>query len=237
MAIKRLVILVVAVVAVAAGGALGGLLAFSYCAGLLPFNQEAANLPPVRVTEKQITTIQENKALKDAAARVMGAVIGVKIVSDKGAALAQGSGVILTSDGLAAAPNDLFPAGTTAKITAGGKTAAFEVIKRDKALNLVILKLESANWPTAGFYQLDDLKLGERVFLAGVLANGANFVNEGVVRNFDADGITTNIGEIAAASGAAAFDIEGRIIGIADISKTGQVSVIPISKIKEISGL
>lgn len=232
MTIKRLAIIIAAVVAVVASGALGGLLAFSYCAGFLPFNQgNFDSLAPVRVTEKQVTTIQENKALKDAAAKVFGAVIGVKVAS------AYGSGVILTSDGLAAVPYDLFPAGAKAEVVAGGKTTAFEVLKRDKASNLVILKLENANWPTAGFYQLDNLKLGERVFLAGMFNGGANFVNEGIVRDFTPETIDTNINEKTEAMGAAAFDIEANIMGIAVISKSGQVTVIPISKIKEVSGL
>ncbi|MGB2631832.1 MAG: trypsin-like peptidase domain-containing protein [Minisyncoccales bacterium] len=237
MTIKRFATIVAAAAAVAMSGALGGLLAFSYCAGLLPFNQDnKENLPPVRVTENKITTIQENKALKDAAAKVFGAVIGVKATGAKGAA-SYGSGVILTSDGLAVLPNDLFPAGATAKITAAGKTASFEVLKRDKALNLVILKLENANWSTAGFYQMDDLEPGERVFLAGMLASGDNFVNEGLVRDFTLDAINTNIYEKAEVLGAPAFDIEGNIMGICDIDKSGKVSVIPISKIRELSGL
>jgi len=237
MTIKRLAAIVAAVAAVMMSGALGGLLAFSYCAGLLPFSQaNPSDLAPMRVIEKQITTIQENKALKDAAAKVFGAVLGVKVTGANGA-VAYGSGVILTSDGLAAVPGNLFPAGAVAQITAAGKVASFEVLKRNKKLNLVILKLENSNWFTAGFYRLDDLKLGERVFMAGVLSSGANFVNEGIVRDFTAESIVTNIYEKADAEGAPVFDIEGNIIGIADISKTGQVSIIPISKIKQASGL
>jgi S1-C subfamily serine protease len=237
MSIKRLVVILVAVIAMTACGALGGLLAFSYCAGLLPFNQiSIESLPPVRVTETNEVVIQENKALKDAAAKVFGAVIGVKITGAKGAVVS-GSGVALTSDGLAAVPYSLFGPGAKAEIVARGKVAEFEVLKRDKALNLVILKLKDADLSTAGFYQLENLKLGERVFLAGVLPGGDNFVNEGIVRDFTTDIINTNIYEESGVSGAPAFDIEGNIMGIATISKTGQVSIIPISKIKEFSGL
>jgi hypothetical protein len=237
MTIKRFATIILAVVAVVMSGALGGLLAFSYCAGLLPFNQaNPSDLAPMRVTEKQITTIQENKALKDAAAKVFGAVINVKIISASGAVI-HGSGMVLSSDGLAAVPYGLFLPGAKAEIIASGKAAEFEVLKRDKASNLVILKLKNGNWPTAGFYQLENLKLGERIFLAGTLSSGANFVNEGIVRDFTAEIINTNINEAAEALGAPAFDIEGNIIGIAAITKTGQVSIIPISKIKQASGL
>jgi hypothetical protein len=237
MTIKRFAAIVAAVAAAVMSGVLGGLLAFSYCAGLLPFGREnIENLPPVHITEKQITTIRENEALKNAAAKVMGIAIGIKITGSKNA-ISYGSGVVITSDGLAAVPYGLFPPGASAQITAGGKTAAFEVLKRDKATNLVILKLENGNWPTAGFCQMDNLKLGERVFLAGISATGGNFVNEGIVRDFTADSINTNIYEKAEALGAPAFDIEGNIMGISSVDKTGRVSVIPISKIKELSGL
>ncbi|MFA6376635.1 MAG: trypsin-like peptidase domain-containing protein [Candidatus Paceibacterota bacterium] len=219
------------------GGVLGGLAAFSYLAGLLPFNaDEVKNLAPVRITERQEVTIQENKALKDAVAKVVGAVIGIKVTTVKGA-VTYGSGMIISSDGMAVLPFSLFGSGTSAQVIAGGKTVKFEVVKRDKKQNLVILKLENSNWPTAGFYQLDNLKLGERVFVAGMLSAGGNFVNEGVVRDFDAEAINTTINEKSEALGAPVFDIEGNILGIAEVAKTGQVSVISISRIKEFSGL
>jgi len=222
-----------------AGGILGGLAAFSYFAGLLPFNVnagDAKNLAPVRITERQEVTIQENKALKDAVAKVSGIAAGIKVTNAKGAVV-YGSGVILSSDGMVALPYSLFGPGASAQVTVAGKVAAFEVLKRDKTQNLVILKLENSNWPTAGFYQLDNLRLGERVFLAGTLSGGGNFVNEGVVRDFNSDSINTSIYEKTEALGAPVFDIEGNILGIADVAKSGQVAVIPISKIKSFSGL
>ena len=220
-----------------ASGIAGGALAFFYLAGLLPFGSgDVESLAPVRITERQEVIIQENKALKDAAAKVVDIAAGIKVTKSTGAA-AYGSGVIFTSDGMVAVPYSLFPPGAAAEVTARGKKAAFEVLKRDKAQNLVILKLKDPNWPTAGFYQLDNLKMGERVFLAGTLAGGGNFVNEGIVRNFTAGLITTSIYEKAEAEGSPMFDIEGNIMGIASIDKTGQVIVIPISKIRELSAL
>jgi len=234
---KILVKLFLAAVLAFVAGTAGGFLAFLYLSGLLPFDaKNIENMPPVRVTEKQETTIQENKALKDAAAKVGGIAIGVKITNSQGT-VSYGSGLIFTSDGMAAVPYNLFSPGTSAQVTAGGKTAAYQVLKRDQAQNLVILKLESANWPTAGFYQLDSLNLGERVFLVGVLPAGGNFVSEGIVRDFSASNITTDIYEKSEAQGSPVFDIEGNIMGMADVARSGQVSVIPIDAIKGFSGL
>ena len=224
------------ILAAFAAGILGGLAAFSYLFGNPFISGNGLNFSPVRVTEKQVTTVQENNALKDAAAKVANVAIGVKVTGAKGA-VAYGSGLILTSDGLVVVPYSLFPPGSNAEVTAGGKKATFEVVKRDKGSNLAILKLEASNWPTASFYQLDNLKLGERIFLAGKLSSGGNFVNEGVVRDFDENVINTNIIDQVSAQGSPAFDIEGNIMGIATVDKSGWVSIIPISKIKEASGL
>ena len=224
------------ILAAFAAGILGGLAAFSYLSGNSFISGSGSSFSPVRVTEKQTTTIQENSALKDAVAKATNIAVGVKVTSAKGA-LVNGSGLILSSDGLVAVPYSLFPPGSNAEVIADGKKAAFEVVKRDKGNNLVILKLEASNWPTASFYQFDNLKLGERIFLAGELAASGNFVNEGVVRDFDENTIETNIIDKAEAQGSPAFDIEGNIMGIATVDKSGWVSVIPITKLKEVSGL
>jgi hypothetical protein len=235
--LKRFVKLLLAGVLVLAGGALGGLMAFSYFAGLLPFKvANSENITPVPVVEKQQVTIQENKALTDAVAKVEGIAIGIKIIGSKGLAT-YGSGVILSSDGLAVVPYSLYFPGAVVEVVAAGKKTSFQILKRDKAQNLVLLKLEGSNWPTAGFYQLDGLNLGERVFLAGVLPAGGNFASEGIVRDFSTRSITTNIFEKAEAEGSPVFDIEGNIMGIADVARSGQVSVIPIDAIKGFSGL
>ena len=140
--------LFLAILAAFAAGILGGLAAFSYLFGNPFISGNGLNFSPVRVTEKQVTTVQENNALKDAAAKVANVAIGVK-VTGAGGAVAYGSGLILTSDGLVVVPYSLFPPGSNAEVTAGGKKATFEVVKRDKGSNLAILKLEASNWPTA----------------------------------------------------------------------------------------
>ena len=233
--IKRLFKLVAFVAILLAAGVLGGMAAFHQCAGLMPFYQDSIRFP-AQTEEKQEVIIQENKALKDAFAKVKDAAIAVKITDAKGKVV-YGSGVAITSDGLAAVPHDLYPPSSAAEVFSNGEKVGFEVIKRDKESNVAILKLQASGLFTSGFYPAENLQLGERIFLAGILPEGGFFVNEGIARDFTEDAITTNIRETAAAAGAPAFDIEGNILGIAQVNKTGQVWVIPIWKIKEISGL
>ncbi|MCU0652981.1 MAG: serine protease [Candidatus Pacebacteria bacterium] len=223
------------VIAAVAGGALGGAAAFSYLVGTMPADFGGFNVSSMPVNSKPVVTIQENKALKDAVAKVANTAVAIKTTTAKGTAY--GSGVILTSDGLVAFPYTLFPPGTEAQVIVAGKPVAFQVVKRDKDKNLAILKLEGSSWPTSSFYRLENLKLGERVVMAGVLESGGNFSDEGVVRDFTPEVINTNILERASAQGAPVFDIEGNILGIAMVSKDGWVSVIPISAIKTIAGL
>lgn len=190
------------------------------------------NVAPVYLTEREEVVIQENTALKNAIAGAANTAIAVEIASSK-----SGCGAALTSDGIVAIPYSLFPPGASAEISVAGQKISFEILKRDKDLNLAIAKLEIADLSTAGFYSLENLKLGERIFLVGASPDGSFFTNEGIVRDFDESKITTNIYEKNEVLGAPVFDIEGNILGIADVDKTGLVSVIPISKIKETSGL
>lgn len=196
----------------------------------------AMTAAPVYLTETKETIIQENTALKNAVAAANGTVAALAIASKTGE-LIYGCGAALTSDGIIATPHSLFEPGAAAQMSVAGEKTSFEVLKRDKDLNLAIIKLETADLSTAGFYPLEELRLGERIFLVGVSSAGKSFANEGIVRDFDGETIATSISEKNEALGAPVFDIEGRILGIADIDKNGLVHVIPIWKIKEASGL
>lgn len=227
---------VLALVAVAlVSGLVGGQLASSYLVGdfSLALDNNIAQKPVA--VQKQVT-IRENEAIVDEISKVSGISISVEATGAKGA-VTSGSGVIITSDGLAAVPYSLYPPGSQAKVMVDGQKASYTVLKRDKATNVAILKLEGNNWPTAGFYSLDDIKMGQRVFMVGALSENANFANEGIVRSVSADSVGTNIIEKPQAAGSPVFDIEGNIIGMALVDDAGFVTAIPIAKIKELSGL
>lgn len=233
--IKKLIKLVLLLIVMVSAGALGGVIAFNQCAGLFSLYQYSGMMPMAE--EKTEVVIQENKALKNTIAKVKGAVIEIRVADAKNN-ITQGSGIILASDGIAAAVYDFYPPGAKAEVFHGGEKIGFEVLKRDKDADAVILKLNAADLPTMGFYHAEDLMLGERVFLAGARGGGNDFfVNEGIVRDFAENKITTSIYESAVAAGAPVFDIEGKILGIAEIAKNGQTSIIPVWKLKEIGGL
>jgi len=201
------------------------------------FYQYRLEKNPIYVTEKKEIRIQENTALTDAIEKVEKAVIGVRTKTGSGKFLA-GSGLILTSDGLVVTLADLVPQGSNFSFFVDGEIASFQILKRDLKENLALIKIEKTNLSTVAFANLEKLKLGERVFLVGLIQPPSRswVVNEGIVKSFDEDKIETNISENKNLSGSPLFDIEGNFLGLNEINSEGKVISIPVSKIKSFAG-
>lgn len=196
---------------------------------------------PVYVTEtKEITNyIQENVALKEAAEKVSKTVAGVKTKTKEGEVL-KGSGLMVTNDGFLVTLADLVPQGSDFAFYIGSKWPNYQILKRDLKNNLALVKVDGAGLPTAGFADLEKIKLGERVFLIGFdFASStapALTVNEGIIKIFDKDLIQTNIFDSALLGGSPLFDIEGNVVGLSFAAKDGKISAIPAAKIRAFVG-
>jgi len=202
------------------------------------FYQYRLEKSPIYLTERKEIIIQENVALKNAVEKIEKTVIGVKTKKKDGQIL-EGSGLILTSDGLVVTLASLVPQGSTFSFFLDGEAVSFQILKRDLKENLALVKIEKTNLPTVSFANFEKLKLGERVFLVGVIFEKEEIkkiVNEGIVKSFDENSIETNITEKETLSGSPLFDIEGNVLGLNKIDKTGQVSTTPVTKIKQFSG-
>ena len=206
------------------------------------FYQYRLEQSPVYVTERKEVYIQENVVLKNAIERVEKVVVGVRTETKAGKIL-EGSGLILTADGLVITLAELVPSGSTFNFFVEGESVSFQILKRDSKENLALIKLEKTNLPTVGFANLERLKLGERVFLVGIIFNKQKIaspglvVNEGIIKNFDENKIETNIFEKETISGSPLFDIEGKVLGMNMIDKEGKVITIPISQIRAFTDL
>ena len=206
------------------------------------FHQYRLEQNPIYLTERKEVTIQENVALKNAVEKVEKVVIGVKTITKEGKIL-EGSGLILTSDGLVATLAELIPQGSTFSFFVDGEKVGFQILKRDLKENLALVKIEKTNLPTVSFADLEKMKLGERVFLVGLIFENREItspglvVNEGIVKSFSTERIKTNISEKNTLKGSPLFDIEGKVLGINTIDSEGKIVTIPISKIKQFSGL
>lgn len=227
---------IVTVILFILAGAFGGILVQRFAPNLYV----QPNTAPSYVIRENNIYIQENDALKDSVQKTKSFVLGVRsVVSDK--KILSGSGLVLTSDGMAVTLAELVPSGSkTIVFYVDGQPVQAQVIKRDLKENLALVKIEKSGLSVGGFFIFDQLALGERVFLVSQTfdpqTSAPGFLtNEGVVKTFAADTIETNIQE-SKALGAPVFDIKGYVMGITS-SSSGSVTVIPITKIRDFSKL
>jgi len=203
------------------------------------FYQYGLEKSPVYVTEIKEIFIQENIALVDVAERTKKTVVGVRTQTKTGKVL-EGSGLIVTSDGLMVTLAELVPQGSDFTFFIDNESVSFQILKRDLKENLALIKISDSVLTTASFARLEKLKMGERVFLIGVTFENeitSKLVNEGIIKSFDENFIQTNILESSLFAGSPLFNIEGEVLGINTIDSKGRVIAIPISKIREFIGM
>lgn len=194
------------------------------------FSQYRLEQSPVYVNETREVIVRENTALTSAIEKAEKSVVGVGN---------QGSGLIVTSDGLIVTLAELALRNSVQVYLGGDEPVEAQVLKRDSENNLALLKIKSGNLPTVGFAAVDKLKIGERVFLLGFL-NGLEGLrtaaNEGAVRIINDKTIITNIQEEKKMKGSVLFNIGGEALGINEIGADGKVSSISIKVVKELIG-
>jgi S1-C subfamily serine protease len=202
------------------------------------FHQYRLERNPVYLTEVREITIEENTALKEAVLKADKVVVGVESETGSGEAL-EGSGAVITSDGLMVTLAELVPKGSQFSFYLKGEKVHFQILKRDLDSNLALVKLDRENLPTVSFADFGKLKLGERVFLLGLVPPSAEgcLVNEGIVKTFDKESITTNIREKSQLAGSSLFNIAGELLGLNTVSPEGEIVTVPADTIREFTGL
>ena len=226
---------VLQIIAIFIVGACGGIFADQF----LWLHQYQPGQPPVYITETKEYIIQENTALINAIEKVESAVMSVK-TQTKDNNILQGSGLIITADGLAITLAELVPYVSDFHFLVDNEMRQFQILKRDTKNNLALIKIEKTALSTTGFADIQKQKLGERIFLIGLAINGQTpqkYVNQGIISAFGQDFIQTNIFEKESLNGSPLFNIKGELIGLSVINKTGKVKIIPVSKIKAFAGL
>jgi S1-C subfamily serine protease len=182
-------------------------------------------------------TIQESTALTESIKKVDKVVAGVKSKTTAGKII-EGSGIVVTSDGLVLTLNSLVPQGAQISLFINAKKYTPKVLQRKN--NLALLKIEENNLATTAFEDFDKISLGERVFLLGITfgTNDAikKVANEGIIKTFDETSVQTNIVEDLTLQGSPLFNIEGNLVGLNTIDKSGKVSAISIKTIREFLG-
>jgi S1-C subfamily serine protease len=188
------------------------------------------------INPKEEIIINENVALEEAIEKIKNSIVGVQSKSKTGKIL-EGSGLFLTSDGLILTLTDLVPQNYEIKLFFGEKEFTPKVLQRKN--NLALLKIEEKNLKTVSFADFEKIKLGERVFLMGVVFEDnlqKMVVNEGIIKSFDEKLIQTNISENKLLQGSSLFNIEGQLVGLNTIDKEGKITAISIKEIREFIG-
>jgi len=204
------------------------------------FHQYRLEQAPINVIERKEIFIQENTALQEAVKRVEKAVAGIRAETKTGKIL-EGSGLVMTSDGLVVTLAELVPAGSDFTFLIEGKPVHYQILNRDLKNNLALIKLAQINLSAVSFADLDKIKSGQRVFLVGTIFDekgvSQKTVNEGIIKYFSQDLIRTNIFEKYTLAGSPLFDIEGNVLGLNEIDEEGKIITIPISVIRDFISL
>jgi len=219
----------------------------------MPFFQNFISLDylgerQVTVNPTQTITVQENTALTQAVEKVDKTIVGVRTIIPNGKIL-EGSGLVITSDGLIVTLANLVPQGSKFYFYVDGQWPSYQILKRDLENNLALVKLGEGGLSTAGFADLNKIKIGERVLLLEMefeemrAATGTDMflpipsiaVNEGIISSNSGISVKTNIQGIKA-NGCPLFNIAGEIIGLNQVDENGRVSAIPISVVRSFAG-
>lgn len=218
-------------------GATGGIWAQAFLMPALASSDTFAAVPFVKewsartiiIREVQEMFITRDQAAQQVAQRGQSLVVSVQT----------GSGLILTSDGLVLTLAELVPAQNSVSVVleSADNPLAAQVLKRDTAANLALLKIDRNNLSTVGFES--SAALGQDLVMVARVVEGGELIaitNQGTVRTVENDIIRTNMFDKASLKGSALFDLEGNIVGVVNIEQGGRVVAIPASAIRAFTG-
>lgn len=217
-------------------GFLGGVSADFFLPYLGIINEDGTTI--INITEEIIIT--ENQALETAIDKISPTLVVVEVYKNK-QLVNQGTGFIVTSDGLVVTAADLLPIGfdQILVIRPDWQTEA-EVQKKETKNNLVLLKISKDNLPVVSLGSLDDLRLGQMIILIGIEKSAKNeslyqFINIGHIRSIKEETLAINLNEASSlANGGPLVNIEGKVIGLNLVDSQGLVKAVPVDKIQSL---
>lgn len=218
----------------AIGGTISQVFLIPYLMGI-PYFEESKIMESLKreiiINPTQEIIIKETEALEKAVENIEATVFNLSSGPLVPEGENQGCGFSLTSDGQILTQASLLPQGDA--IFIDGQETAFWLLKKDLKFDLALIKIDRNNLKTTSFFDFEKLKPGTSVFLIGM----EKVVNQGIVKSFSEDLIATNILEKEDFSGCPLFTFEGKFLGLVKINEAGEVSAIPVSKIRSFVGL
>ena len=230
-------------------GGLGGILAdqflLPYLATIPPFSkiafirQASDGTTIINPTEKIIIT--ENTALEQAVDKISPCLVAIQSYQNK-RLLSQGTGFIITSDGLIITAGDLIPPRADQYLVfRNNLSLVAQLVKKDFETNLALIKIDETNLPVVSLDSLENLRLGQRVVLIGLQPQEdifSLFVNLGIIRSINQEILKINLEEEnSLANGSPLINVKGEVIGLNLVDYKGLLKTIPANKIKEFINL
>jgi len=243
MAAKNFIQIIALFVIGMAGGIFADKILWPYFVERPLFHQYQLEQSPTYITQNQNLTmyVQENTAIRESVQDVLPAIAGVKTKTASGEIL-EGSGLVLTSDGLIVTLATLVPRGSEFSFFVDDEWVSFQILRRDIENNLALVKVEKNGLKSRGFMDMAKIKLAEPVFLVGTdfpavaTTSPQNIVNVGILTALDEELLKTNIFENQQVAGSPLFDIEGRVVGLSALGQDGRVWAIPADTIRTFAG-
>ena len=232
-------------------GILGSQLLLPWLGGHWPFSkigwiERAKNCTTV-INKTEKITISQDLAYLEAISHLSNSLVGIRAEKHyrlinkkqvpliKPEILAEGSGFILTSDGVVVTANVLAPETATRYIVIrDNKETEAQLTKRDEQNGLALLKTNESNLSVVTLGDANNLKLGEMVFLLGVnnsTSTPAKFINSGFIKTLLPE-IAVNFIENQLATGGPLANSKGEVLGLNLIDKYGEIKIVNEEKIR-----
>ena len=185
------------------------------------------NISKVEVIKKEDTIVlTETDFIRDHIKKIQNSVLYVNDLNNR----KEGSGFILTSDGLILTLNSNIQKNNDFDFRFLGKSKVYEVKKRDSENDLALVQIGEVNLKPCSFAQEDtNISLGEKVYVLGSDKDGKYVFGQGIVRHIS--GKTDVLGD-PIFNGAPIFNSKGDIIGIGKVNNK-LLDIILINNIKD----
>jgi hypothetical protein len=174
-----------------------------------------------------------------------GAVVSIIMSGKDGSPIAQGSGFLISKDGLIVTNYHVIESGSSAvvKLPDGAFFAVDGVLAFDKARDVAIIKAHGENFRTITLGNSDQLQVGEEVVAIGNPLSLESTVSNGIIsgiRTVEEEGgkllqVTTPISP--GSSGGPLFNMAGEVVGITTLYLKGGENLnfaVPINDVKSL---
>ncbi len=232
-------------------GGLGGILADQFLLPYLsvkhPFSEiefirRAANGTTI-INPTQEIVISENEAIERAIEKISSSLVLVQSFNQS-RLLNQGTGFIITSDGLIVTAGDIIESEANRYVVSyNGDNYQAELVKKDLEKNIALLRVEGQGLTMVSMIGAEEFALGERVILAGVALNKdeelTKFVNLGIISSIQNENqLSLNFQETDLfANGSPLVNDKGELIGMNLINEKDQHRVVSSDIIRNFTGL